>query len=241
LLIKEIASTLRAPDIPDFHQMQTVTAAPPARTVSKGFARNRFLKWLRRIHGWIGLWGAIAGLLFGMTGILQNHRAVMRIPMPPPTRSSVQLPVPSEARGTPQALAAWLRQSLQLNHAPVRTVKEKAQAVAWGDRTVQQPEHWQIRFAGPDHLIDADYWAGSSEVKVTRVEHNIIGVIENLHRSNGMSPAWILLADTFGGAMIMLSITGVILWSELNKRRLIGFTIFSASTIAILSAAASSF
>ncbi|WP_347558985.1 PepSY-associated TM helix domain-containing protein [Robbsia sp. KACC 23696] len=221
--------------------MHTATTAPRVRPASKGSARSRFLKWLRRIHGWLGLWGAIAGLLFGLTGIFQNHRAVMRIPLPPPTRSSVQLTVPPEAQQSPKAMAAWLRQSLKLSHAPARVSREPAQAVAWGDETVQQPEHWQIRFSGPNTLLDAEYWAGASDVKVTRVEHNIIGVIENLHRSNGMSPVWILLADTFGGAMILLSITGVILWSELNKRRLIGFTIFAASTIAILSAAASSF
>ena len=221
--------------------MQTVTATPRARPASKGSTRSRFLKWLRRIHGWLGLWGAIAGLLFGLTGIFQNHRSVMRIPLPPPARSSVQLAVPPEARESPKAMAAWLRQTLKLNHPPVRMSREPAQTVAWGDEAVRQPEHWQIRFAGPDNLLDAEYWAGSSEGKVTRVAHNIIGVIENLHRSNGMSPVWILLADSFGGAMIILSITGVILWSELNKRRLIGFTIFAASTIAILSAAASSF
>src|SRR4051812_47553362 len=42
--------------------------------------RGIFLKWLRKTHGWIGLWVAALGLLFGVTGFLQNHRAIMKIP-----------------------------------------------------------------------------------------------------------------------------------------------------------------
>ncbi|MDB5932854.1 MAG: peptidase [Massilia sp.] len=42
--------------------------------------RATFLKWLRKMHGWIGLWGATLGLLFGSSGILLNHRAVLKIP-----------------------------------------------------------------------------------------------------------------------------------------------------------------
>ena len=37
--------------------------------------RATFVKWLRKVHGWVGLWGAVLGLLFGTTGFLLNHRA----------------------------------------------------------------------------------------------------------------------------------------------------------------------
>lgn len=221
--------------------MQTPFQHSIAPSKSKGSARSRFLKWLRRIHGWIGLWGAIAGLLFGVTGILQNHRTVMRLPMEPPRRSTVQLDVPEAARVSPKALGAYLRQSLALSHAPERISKEAAQPVSWGDKTVQQPEHWQIRFAAPNYLVSADYWRGAAQVSVTRVQHNLFGIIQNLHRSNGVAIPWILLADSFAGAMILLSVTGLILWSELNKRRLIGFLIFAASAIAAIASAAASF
>jgi hypothetical protein len=36
---------------------------------------------------------------------------------------------------------------------------------------------------------------------------------------------WILLADTLAGSIILLSLTGVILWTQLNRRRMIGFGI----------------
>ena len=41
--------------------------------------------------------------------------------------------------------------------------------------------------------------------------------------------AWVLLADTIGGAMILLSLSGVLLWTQLNRRRLIGTLIVIVS------------
>ncbi len=37
--------------------------------------RAIFLTWLRKIHLYVGLWGAVFGLLFGATGLILNHRA----------------------------------------------------------------------------------------------------------------------------------------------------------------------
>ena len=46
-------------------------ASAPADTRSR---RATFLKWLRKMHGWIGLWGAALGLLFGVSGILLQRK-----------------------------------------------------------------------------------------------------------------------------------------------------------------------
>ena len=49
--------------------------------LSQAMKRGRFLVWLRRAHAWIGFWGAVMGLLFGVSGILLNHRDEMKIPL----------------------------------------------------------------------------------------------------------------------------------------------------------------
>ena len=36
--------------------------------------RLTFVRWVRKTHGWFGLWGAILGLIFGTAGIWLNHR-----------------------------------------------------------------------------------------------------------------------------------------------------------------------
>lgn len=45
--------------------------------------------------------------------------------------------------------------------------------------------------------------------------------------------AQILLSDRIGGAMIVLSLTGLLLWTELEKRKLIGLIIALASLAAV--------
>src|SRR5260221_13744948 len=96
-----------APDIQSKESTLDVTS--PARA---GMRRGVFLKWLRKMHGWIGLWGAGLGLLFGVTGILQNHRAVMKIPVAQTQETILQLPLPSPLPVDAQAMVEWLQHEL---------------------------------------------------------------------------------------------------------------------------------
>ena len=60
------------------------------------------VQWLRKTHGWIGLWGATLGLLFGFSGIWLNHRDTLKLPMAQ-QRSSEQLQLPDPAPADAQA------------------------------------------------------------------------------------------------------------------------------------------
>jgi hypothetical protein len=71
-------------------------------------------------------------------------------------------------------------------------------------------------------------------VRVERREQGVIGVLEAMHRSQGANVGWILLADSIAGSLVLLSLTGVLLWTELNRRRTVGAIIFMASVAAIL-------
>src|SRR6202012_2572559 len=109
------------------------------------FARKRrsrratFIKWLRKVHGWVGLWGAALGLMFGTTGFLLNHRGgPLKVSTGEPQVSIVQVPLPQPAPETPRELAKWLKQELKLAGNPGRAQKEPAHPVAWGDRSMTQ-------------------------------------------------------------------------------------------------------
>lgn len=211
------------------------TRPEPARS-----RRVRFLKWLRRVHGWIGLWGAVLGLLFGVTGILQDHRAVMKIKTGAPSVSRIQVALPDPAPRSPRDLAAYLQAQLQLPHPATKATRDAARAVEWGDRSVMQPEHWSVRFLAPGYLVDADLWQGDAFVTVQRRDQGLIGTIEGLHRAEGASAGWILVADSIGGSMILLALTGLLLWTELNRRKTIGAAIFVVSALTAIVAATQS-
>jgi uncharacterized protein len=200
-----------------------------------------FLTWLRKTHGWLGLWGAALGLLFGVSGVLLNHRSVMKIPAAKSHEVVQQLPVPERLPADPQAWGEWLRAELRLERPPTRVRVEPGRPVEWGDRTLQQPAHWIANFAGPGESVQADWWAGNSHVTVKRTDYNGWSMLTNLHKGTGLGVGWILLVDTLAGSIVLLSLTGVVLWTKLNRRRLVGAGIVGTSLVWLLAAAVPAF
>ncbi|AGK49198.1 pepSY-associated TM helix family protein [Burkholderia thailandensis MSMB121] len=197
--------------------------------------RATFIKWLRKVHGWVGLWGAVLGLLFGVTGVLLNHRAPpLKISSGEPQVSQLQLALPSPAPATPHAMAAWVRRELAFDGRLGRVRKDPAQPVAWGGRRVEQPEHWQFGLFGPRSNVQVEYWKGNGYVSVKRTDNAFLTTLNNLHRGVGMNLFWVLLMDTIAGSMVLLSLTGVLLWTELNKRRTVGVVLVAGSVAAAL-------
>ncbi|CAB3805262.1 PepSY-associated TM helix domain-containing protein [Paraburkholderia caffeinilytica] len=195
--------------------------------------RATFVKWLRKVHGWIGLWGAALGLLFGTTGFLLNHRGgPLKVPTGEPQVSVVQVPLPQPAPETPRELGKWLKQELKLAGSPGRAQKEPAHPVAWGERSVLQPEHWQLTFSSPHENTAAEYWVGNGYVTVKRSENSFLATLTNLHKGVGLSVGWVLLIDTLAGSIVLLSLTGVLLWTELNKRKTVGAVLVVGSIVA---------
>lgn len=205
-------------------------------TVSRGgWNRINVIRWLRKMHGWIGLWGATLGLLFGSSGILLNHRAVMKIPAVQVQESTVQLPLPQPAPESAKAMADWLRGELKLDHPSVKAREEPAHGVAWGDKSMTQPAHWQASFTTPRANVQADWWVGNSFVTLKRSDNNFFAVLTNLHKGVGMSVAWVLLVDTLAGSILLLSLSGVVLWTQLNRKRVVGAVIgFGALTLTVV-------
>ncbi|MGF6773491.1 hypothetical protein P3T18_006005 [Paraburkholderia sp. GAS199] len=195
--------------------------------------RATFIKWLRKVHGWVGLWGAALGLLFGTTGFFLNHRGgPLRVSTGEPQVAVLQVPLPQPVPESPRDLAKWLKGELKLSGKPGRVQKEPSHPVAWGDRSMVQPEHWQLNFASPQENTSAEYWVGNNYVTVKRSENTFLAALTNLHKGVGLSVGWVLLIDTLAGSIILLSLTGVLLWTELNKRKTVGAVLVIGSIVA---------
>jgi hypothetical protein len=201
----------------------------------KRSSRANFIKWLRKVHGWVGLWGAVLGLLLGVTGFLLNHRAgPLHISPGTPQVKQMQLALPGERPATPEALAQWLQRELAFDGKPGKFRRERAHPVAWGERSVVQPESWQFALLGPRQNVAVEYWVGDSTVAVRRTENAFLATLNNLHKGVGMGIGWVLLMDTIAGSLILLSLTGVLLWTELNRRRTTGVVLVAGSVAAAL-------
>jgi hypothetical protein len=183
--------------------------------------RLPWLKWLRRIHAWVGLWGAALGLLFGVSGILLNHRTIMKIPAARMEQSQIELALPTPLPADAKALAEWLKIQLNIDREPNKIITEPAKTVAWAGQNFQQPGLWRVDFINPQQSVNAEYWVGNAFVSIKRQDANIFAFLTRLHKGVGMGTAWILLADTLAGGLVFLSLTGLLLWTKLHGSRLL--------------------
>ncbi len=198
--------------------------------------RARFLRTLRKAHGWLGLGGALMGLAFGVTGIFLNHRSILKLPVTMMEKSSVELSVPASAAITPEALASWL----QAEHAvPARNAPgikvEKPQTVLFDAREVLLPARWVLNFGELKRQYSAEHWVGSGTVKLEKQDATVLGTLTRLHKGSGTNALWVLLVDAFAGALILLSLSGLMLWTRLEWPRAAGLTVgLAAPVLAVL-------
>jgi len=200
---------------------------PPLAVKTPGASRKPtrsrraiFLTWLRKTHLYVGLWGALLGLLFGTTGLLMNHRGIMKIPLQKEIRKTVQLPLPAEGLASPQAMAAWLQKTLELSPARSPLIRTQPPTkIVWGEHEVIQPERWSVNLATPERGVSAEYFVGNRFVKLQRMDATPIGTLMRLHTSTGVNAFWVLLSDTIASSLILLSLTGLLLWTQLHTVR----------------------
>jgi hypothetical protein len=193
------------------------------------------VQWLRRTHGWFGLWGAVLGLVFGFAGIWLNHRAVMKLPMAQERQES-RIALESPPPATPQEMAEWLRTRLGTPRDANTKRTDPARKLPWrlpdGTNPVQ-PERWQFTFGGPDLLTQAEWWRGNDFVNVTTTRNGFVATLANLHKGVAMPVAWLLLVDAFAGCILFLSASGVALWVLTHRRRgMAALSIFGVSLAA---------
>ena len=109
-----------------------------------------FLIWLRKFHAWVGLSGAAFGLLFGITGFLQNHRAVMKIEAGRIEERKVTVDL-GEAPATVEALAQALTQRMGWDPSRVRTRVQAPRPARIGGAAVTAAARWTVDYLGHAH------------------------------------------------------------------------------------------
>jgi len=196
--------------------------------------RLTFVRWVRKTHGWFGLWGALLGLMTGVSGVWLNHRAVMKLSLPDQQQANTQVALPDPRPQTAEEMAAWLQQALKLDRPANNIRVERARPVPWAERggegkPAMQPERWSFNLGGPNKVVQVEYWVGNTAANVRMTDNGFIATLTNFHKGVGMPVPWILLIDTLAGSLIFLSVSGAILWWETNRRRRLGVAIFGTA------------
>lgn len=190
--------------------------------------RAAFLCTLRRLHAWTGLAGAGLGLLFGVTGFLMNHRAVLKIEAGEITERRVTVELEGPPPASPEALGKALAARFGVPEARVRTRIQAPRNGKVGGQPVKAVEQWTVAFLGHRRFALAAYVPGNRSVDVELKEADLLQTLKRLHKNDGGSVAWTLLTDAFSGALVFLTLSGMLLWTRLNGWRFLAVGLISA-------------
>lgn len=200
--------------------------------VPREMQRARAVKWLKRVHAWTGFWGALLFLVLGSSGVLLNHRNLLKIETGAPVEASaVDIAVRPGAIANADALEAWAKRELRLpvEGKPPSGPPPVATPRAFGGVPVAEPEKWTRVFTLTGGKVTVEHVAGAAHVSAKRETVGALAFIKNVHKGTGLGVAWILFIDTIAGALITMSLTGFLLWSRLHGSRLIAGGIVLAS------------
>jgi len=195
--------------------------------------RARPHRLIRQLHLWIGAWGALAAILFGFTGFVQNHRALLKIPQGDATElSNVELPVPEPVRATPDAMRAWLT---SVQHVDVDNQRvQRAAPMQFNGQAIDPPARWTFTGGNARIMTQAEYREGDAVLTLRTTRQSPLATALRLHKGVGGGIPWILLTDSFALAMIALGISGLILWGRGRNARQMVFSGVGAALIVTL-------
>jgi hypothetical protein len=185
---------------------------------------------IRQLHLWIGAWGAMAAILFGISGFMQNHRGIMKLPQGDATEiSSVELDVPESARASREAMRAWLHDT---QHIDVEIQRPRGGPGGAGPGGAGK--RWMFNGGNARLITQVEYVEGAPTVTVRESRNSPLAVLERLHKGVGGGAAWILLTDSFAVAMVLLGMSGIILWARGRTPAQMAFSIVGVAVVVLL-------
>jgi len=200
--------------------------------IPKPLQTTAVITWLRRTHAWTGFWGAIFFLFLGLSGIYLNHRAVMAIPQGAPYEvAALDVIIEPGQLNSQDELTAWMQDQFDIDAAPSRGRRRPGAQVSFNGQAANQPTEWTVSFRGPNTTITGTAQDGANVVHVTRTDAGFIRTIIGLHKVIGVNTAFILLMDAMAGAIMFMSLSGVLLWTRLHGPRLAGVGILATVVI----------
>lgn len=89
----------------------------------------------------------------------------------------------------------------------------------------KESESFSVIFKAPGYLATATIRASDGYTKVTHQSRGINGILLDLHRGKDSGAHWSVVIDAVSILFVVVSITGIILWSSLRGRAQHGFAV----------------
>lgn len=201
------------------------------RPATRPVARTTTYRLVRQVHLWVGAWGALAAILFGLTGLVMNHRFGDGAWPQGDARETgrVVLQVPGDARQSPEALKAWLSATHGLSTQTLR--RGKPEKVAFEGRTIEQPARWTLAGGTAGRSWAMEYVPGNASAEVKRSRHSLLAGLNRLHKGYGGGGLWTLLSDSFAVGMLLLGVSGIWMWARGRTPKQMVMSVLALSTL----------
>ena len=174
-------------------------------------------RWLRNVHLAVGLFSAVFLVGFGLSA------AQMAYPIyrPGPSESTTTIQVPAGYQVNARGFARWLMDEHGLRGDLTR-VNTSGSTLSL---TIDRP--------GTTHQVEYDLRVGSARV-TTRVQ-NAVGMLNRIHHTRGIHHdywatnvwGWLLLLVSI--MLLVLAVTGIVMWFKRHEDRLLGAIVASVS------------
>lgn len=181
------------------------------------------LRYSRVIHTYLSMLAIVLFMFFGTTGFLLNHPAWFGVDATHTTESKITIPADVLASKDKLTLVECLR---------ARGASGAVEKFDWPE----EGEPFHVSFKSPRSQCDADITVPGGETRLTIESHGFTGLMTRLHTSREAGPVWQLLVDATAILLLLVSLTGLILWQSLPKRRMIGTAALVSSILAIVAA-----
>jgi hypothetical protein len=204
----------------------TFAGSPAARRSATTY------RWIRQFHLWIGAWGALAAILYGITGLVMNHRSGDNAWPQGDSNAAgrTELAIPAEAQASPEQLSLWLRKTQSLDATSIRKGGPGGRGGEAGNATPK----WRLSGGNARNSWSLEYAPGSANASIERRRQTALAAFNRLHKGVGGGAWWILLADSFAVGMLLLGVSGIWMWARGRKPKETVLSVMGLSTLVFL-------
>lgn len=175
--------------------------------------RRGLIKWARTVHLYVTLFTLGLILFFSVTGFLLNHEDWLGTDNPHSITRTGN--VPPESLVSPDKLSI------------VELLRKDYGAVGAVDSFEIEEDRIRVVFKKPGTRIDASIIREDGQVEVLSETRGFVGLLLDLHRGKSTGIAWSLVIDIVCIAMMLIAMTGLILWWSLKGRGKYGIAVIA--------------
>jgi hypothetical protein len=170
-------------------------------------AHRWFLKWARTLHVYLTLFGLALLLFFALTGFMLNHEDWFS--SPEPIRQTIEGKMPSAFLGEPT-------NQLGIVEKLRKDFGARGEVDIFEDD--KDNDAIRVNFKSPGYFAEATIKREDGATEVRHEARGVVGVVLDLHRGKTSGLAWSCAIDGVSILFVIVSITGLILWSSLRGR-----------------------